>query len=497
MKIPHLLLCTLLPFFASSQDTATIKDLFKVKHQFEFRLSHGFTRPEITPGPGPFKAYPISGRVLGGAFSYGYNYSERFGIFTQLKLGAYPLILGIPPTPFSPGIDSKQYFHYANYAPFAELLLKLTSRQFLNEKLVITTAGGFGLKILPAGSYSSGFSSSLSNSESIYEFEIDHGPKPFVMLNPGIHYRMKNHDLLGLQLTYYHSFTDILSGEYFLATGSPGFSYGKFRVKGHEISLGLSYTFTGYEKYKRKLELSAADTLSRRAIRRKIKSEYFERRLGRNPAIRIYVAGMGDRSKAEHAGLPITSSILATAGAGMDFSYDFKPNLFWEAGINFHEYFSGIGIDYKNIRSSFGSNAFQAMQLSAGAGYIFRTRNLFPRLHVSAGVAAGFIMDGNGTGASGSFSSMSRNGSDSIVTLGNNFILRTVFPMVYLGARKDIRIRGRLFFSPSARYHQGFLKVHETRISYTTTELAPGYRQTSVFMRGSYMMYSLGLKFEL
>ncbi|MBK0402226.1 hypothetical protein I5M27_04475 [Adhaeribacter sp. BT258] len=489
--------CLMIIFRAEAQqDSTAIRDVFKSKRHLEISLNHGFMRPSIHPVSGPHEAYPLTGRVFDLGLGYTFNASENLGFTATGKLGAYPMLVGIPPTDYSYGQDTKQYFHWVSYTGFAELSGTATYRHFLSSRLAWASGGGVGVKFLVSTSSGAGMSSSLSDSHSYYRLENSGKAKPFLLLQTGFQYKLKNSDLLGLRLSYHHSLRPVQEGSYYIASNSPAFSQGTIRVQGHQLTVGLGYTFTGYEKLQRRMQ--AETPQNKRAFKRTLKREYYEQRMPKSSALRVYGAIFADQNTSTDKAGVIGSARPGSLGAGLEFHRAFHPHFFWEAGFNMHEYWEGNSYRYPGlIFSGSSSNAFEARQVSGGAGYILRNKNLVPLFYFSGGAALAYSPDYKGlSGHSyGRFETKTPPGYLEMYT--ENYMLRKVFPLLYTGVRKDFRIRGKLFFSPAFKYYQGLTKVYDQRVQYTTSQFFPEYRQSSVFMRGSYFEYSLGLKLDL
>jgi hypothetical protein len=480
----------------AQESETSVRDVFKSKRYWEIGLNHGFVRPTINPVSGPHKAYSITGRVFDLGLGYTFNASEKIGLTAIGNLGAYPMLVGIPPTNYSFGKDTKQYFHWVSYTGFAELAATATYRHFLNPVLALVSGGGLGAKFVVPTSSGNGMGSSWSNSSSYYSLENTGEAKPFLVLQTGLQYKLKNSDLLGLRLSYHHSLKAVQEGTYYIASNSPEFSQGTIEVKGHQVTLGLNYVFTGYQKLQRRM--ASEKVTNQKELKRAWKREYFEKRQGKSSAVRIYGALFADQNTSTDAHEIIGSYRPESLGAGLDFSREFRANYFWEAGFNLHEFRHGNTINYPGLLGGGGSSgAFDASQLNVGAGYILRRKNLVPLFYLSGGAALAYTDRMKGLVGYSEFRSSTIGSSDFLEAHSDNYLLRKTFPLLYAGLRKDFRIRGKLFFSPSFRYYQGLLKVHEMRMQYTTNQTFPDSRRIDVFMRGSYFQYSLGLKLDL
>jgi hypothetical protein len=253
MKISVILFFFLIiiPGYVLAQEKGNIMNGVQLRRQFEIKLSTGFSGSQVTAIDGPLTPYSITGKIFDFAFGYTLDVSEGFGVYTEGKLGMYPQIFGIPASPFTEGVSPKQYFTYAFYIPYAGLSAGITAKQPLGSRSVIRTSVGFGFKFLPqaaAGEF--GFNAN----DGFFDCVVPPGPKAFIAITPSLQYKLKNHNLIGFSASYYYSLRDLYFGTYELARNSGGLSYGEFRVEGHELSVGVTYAFTGYKKLLKKAE---------------------------------------------------------------------------------------------------------------------------------------------------------------------------------------------------------------------------------------------------
>ncbi len=450
MKFTLLVIVFVLLVFkvAAQENGTTIRDVYKTKRHWELGLSHGFVRPTISPEFGPRSAYAINGRVFDLGLGYTFNAAENLGFTATGKAGAYPITLGIPPTAYSYGIDSKQYFMYASYTIFAELAGTASYRYFLNDRFALISGAGFGAKFIAPTSVGAGFGTSPAGSHSKFVLRNNGDAKPFLLAESGLHYKLKNSDLVGLKLSFHYSLKPVQEGTYYIASNSPDYSYGSVEFKGHQLSLALLYTFTGYEKLQRRMTSESPG--NKRELKRTIKREYFEKRLAKSSAVRIYGGLFATQNTAADPNNVIQSSRPAGLGYGADFYRAFQPNFFWETGFNYHEYREGSRYHYPGFgKHGFSSNAFEALQLSAGGGYILRNKNLVALFYFSGGAALGYITRTYLGWVGGSeFRMTDPVNNRFLAAVGEDYMDRRVFPLVYAGIRKDLRIRNRLFFVP-------------------------------------------------
>jgi hypothetical protein len=496
-----ILLATILIFLglnakAQQKTDVSIRDVFKNKRHWELSLNHGFVRPTISPEFGPKSAYAINGRVFDLGLGYTFNATEKLGFTATGKAGAYPITLGIAPTDYSAG-DSRQYFMYASYTVFAELGGTASYRHVLNDRFALVSGGGFGAKFIAPTGVRAGYSIHGSNSHSSYSIRNSGEAKPFLLLQTALQYKLKNSDLLGLRLSYHHSLKTVQEGSYYIASNSPDYSYGKVTFKGHQLSLGLLYTFTGYEKLQRRMAQETPN--NKRELKKTMKREYFENRLEKSSAVRLYGALLANQNTSTDKYKVVGNIRAESLGFGANYYRAVKPAFFWETGLHYHEYWDGQTYQITGYgKTGSASSAFEAWQLNAGAGYIWRNKNLVPLFYFSGGAALGYNFDRNPGLVGGSHLLL---GDPNTIPYfkadSENHILRRFFPLVYAGIRKDFCIRGKLFFSPDFRYYQGLTKVHEKRMLYTSDQITPEVRNATVFMRGSYFQYSLGLKLDL
>ena len=491
--LPAFLLFLSLNILAQDTITNPYPLLFNKNH-ISFSLMQGFNRPSINPVSGPYQPYPKTGYIFMGSANYSFNFSDYTGFQLGTGLGAFPVIYSVNSVDSFPGTEGDSYFMNVDYNPFSRLSAEINFRYPLGRKIFLNgIAGGSLTSFAPLGLETGSSQSGKTN----YKFRIDYdkGWKPAIHIGTGISNVLKNYDLLTLNLIYNYSFSNSYKGSYELYSDSDSsyISAGEFFNKGHFFGIVLNYTLTKTEKQVKiydiiiktdKVNKRMAEKVYRKEARKISNHSTFGTSLG---GITIPINRANDPNKV------LINASMASVMPYFSIEQNLQKNYFIEAGFGLQEYYNAIKA--KEVPFWSGSNAFIAYHLTIGGGKRLIGKNNYNYLNLSSGLVLSTIDRPVGYAGRGGIGAVV--GNDTIIMgRSENFISNNFFPLFYIGLSKDFRITRNFYFTMLYRYHQGFIKVYEQRVSYIS-KWTEGINNASNTMNGSYHTFQIGFKFRM
>ena len=180
---------------------------------------------------------------------------------------------------------------------------------------------------------------------------------------------------------------------------------------------------------------------------------------------------------------------------GLLFGKSIARNQFLEVGIGQHTYWEGYSDDFGTT----GFTAFSALQTDIGWSYDLnigkQNINLFK---IDLGISAAINLEKKALGDTASVGTglIINSSNDTLLSYSSySFNEALVFPLLYVGISKDIRLSDHLYLNLSYRYHQGFIEAYEQEVSYISDLVEEKPINTSISSRGSYQEFRFGIKY--
>lgn len=476
------LLFILCAFRAISQDSLS-------KNHFSILLVDGvsFTRPQIVQGEGRFRR--AAGISHGLNFQYTHNFSDHFALSGIAGFGIVPFTYRITEKDSLPGTSMDNYFERSDYKMFTNLALQGAYRSRISSRYAYRVHAGAGVRHFETSYISIG-----SGNQTGPDYELDMqflgGWKPYVTFGGGWIRQIRNEDEVSLSVAYDQSFSDIYRGSYYLNGGSKG----TFSNTGSNFNLSIGYTFTGNGRRQRMAKLMESGTDSK-AVKKLYRKEirYID---PKSTFIALY-GGMGfGTNRLSDQGGHLKHGTFATFVPRLTVEKGIAKNYFAEAGFHYATYWSTM----RTPVSMFGSVAFDAYQLSIGAGKRIITKNNYNIINLHAGLSFGMTNLQKGLSATSyiayTYSDSTSNGiqQHAFSSYSEDYVSRTFLTSAYIGASKDFRLVRNFYLSLSYRFNQGFYSVYEQRIDYTFDGNATKAR---ISLNGSSHIYQLGFKLKV
>ena len=357
-----------------------------------------------------------------------------------------------------------------------------------NNALLIGLNGGVRLTGFSNSSYQT--SMQISYSKTIYNF--DQKVNPFMKLQLSYEFPLKNKDLLAIDFSYKQSFHPIYSMEYQYGDFQ-SFSTGTYQYSGNSIHLGLHYTWT---KNKKNAEIASfmMDSLDRKAAKKMMATK---NRFQSSKAvlIQLHQGGFMNQSKIMNNPDKVfknfsgpSSSIRLNATVGWKNNWSFQP------GISLDSYWLWLH-DQKYGTGYSGTNLFNLFTVDLG---MKRRMISFPKsnrylCNLNGGISFSYLNSSGG--GSGSSTSFDPNTGQVILTYNYSYQYKNkIFPLVYVGVSKDLRLSKHFLFTIAYRHQFGLSKGLVIPFDYTAANQATV--NTEIRVNGNADCLSVGLTYR-
>jgi hypothetical protein len=347
-----------------------------------------------------------------------------------------------------------------------------------------------GVRFMGNGQSSYSTYSELSYSKSVYTFE--QSANPFISLQLGYEFPLKNKNLLGIDLSFKGSFRPIYSMEYNFSD-FVSFSNGSYSYSGNSVHLGIHYTWTKNKK-NAEIETLLLDSVDRKEAKKivAIKNRY---QSSKAILIQLHQGGFMNQSKImnntdnvfKNASAPSSSTRLnATIG--------WKNNWSFQPGVSIDSYFLWLR---KNFSGLSGSSLFNLFTFDLG---MQRRMLSFPKTNrylcnVNGGISFSYLSGSGGGG--GSVTSSDYNTNQVILTYNYSYHYNNkLFPTAYLGISKDLRLSNHILFTIAYRHQFGLSSGMLIPFSYTVTNQAPVSTQIRVNGNANCISFGLAYRFN-
>lgn len=475
----------------------------KIKNLYTFSLVNGINRSSselLTGDQRPENAIGIS---HGFNFHYTRILHPSFDLSAGIGFGFFPINFR-PAGSEEYNIDSDffgNYFWNVSYTGFTRYELIASYRKQLTDNYSLRLQLGGG--IVHYGGYSyggSGYLSFDSTGTEVQIFDVDinfnNQAKPFITLGFDISKTLKNKDLLGLRISYDHSFRDAFNGTYSLYNGS---SAGNYFNKGHYLNIHLGYTMTRTKRLQAINDIqqdSGLDPKSAKKMARKNMRYIDPESMFLNISGGIGIGG----TRVVHD----PNGILQKYGypsflPRVSFEKGIRNQLYWEAGFHSQLFWNVQRFSFDRYGSS-GSSAFYAFQFSGGGAYRWILANNYNVINVHAGLSLGFHSGKNYNGITssggGSINGVFDNNPVSFNYYYTSKIHSNILASVYLGLSKDFRVVNNFYFTINYRQQFGLIKAIESTYTYSGENI-PYTTDARTKINGSSKDFQLGFKLKL
>lgn len=336
--------------------------------------------------------------------------------------------------------------------------------------------------------------SDQSYSKTIYTFEKS--LNPFISLQLGYEFPLKNKNLLGIDLSFKGSFRPIYSMEYNFSN-FVSFSNGSYSYSGNSVHLGIHYTWT---KNKKNAEINTLllDSVDRKEAKKLVA---IKNRFQSSKAILIQLHQGGFMNQCKF--LNYSDNVFKNAtGPGsstrLNATIGWKNNWSFQPGVSIDSYWLWIR-NQKYATGLSGSSLFNLFTLDLG---MQRRMLSFPKTNrylcnVNGGISLSYL-SGIGSGSGGAeFTTDPINTNQVFLTYNYSYHYNNkLFPTAYLGISKDLRLSNHILFTIAYRHQFGLSRGMIIPFSYTETNQAPVNTQIRVNGNANCISFGLAYRFN-
>ncbi|MEN9743393.1 MAG: hypothetical protein RLZZ65_1198 [Bacteroidota bacterium] len=427
-------------------------------------------------------------------FQYTRRFNPSFSMSLNAGFGTLPIAIIAPGNGTYSGNDQESIINnIIFYSSYLRTQALVSYSKTIHPKWFVSGQLGVGFRKFGNAKYGSQY---YVDSGFLYQasFETKGRPILFGSIGTSLTRRLANQNELSLNLSYDHSFKNLMSGPYSLYDYT---NHGNFFNQGRFLNIGISYGFLNAKKLKAIEHFQSAENLNRKAAKRKVREQLryidpnstFLRLSGGTYTLRTMVTE-DPQNVTQSAAFP-----------------NFMPQITYEMGLGKQWYAEGSIFSNEFLVASKytvfpymidGTNGFRLYQFSAGALYRLILPNNYNLINFHMGLSAGFHTQSLGT-----YLASSAGGSGTFNNLPFAFSAETQFEIVsryigsaYLGLSKDFRIFNRCYFTMSYRHNFGIKKMLISETFYTDLI----NNQSSIVTKrvnGTGTEIQFGLKFKL
>jgi hypothetical protein len=334
--------------------------------------------------------------------------------------------------------------------------------------------------------------SELFYSKSVYTFEKS--ANPFISLQLGYEFPLKNKNLLGIDLIFKGSFHPIYSMEYNFSD-FVSFSNGSYSYSGNSVHLGIHYTWT---KNKKNTEIAnlLLDSVDRKEAKKivAIKNRY---QSSKAILIQLHQGGFMNQCKfLNYSGDVFKNATSPGSSTRLNATIGWKNNWSFQPGVSIDSYWLWLR-NQKYATGLSGSSLFNLITVDLG---MQRRMLSFPKTNrylcnVNGGISFSYV-SGIGSG-SGSVTSFDYNTNEVFLTYNYSYHYNNkLFPTAFLGISKDLRLSNHILFTISYRHQFGLSRGMIIPFSYTVTNQAPVSTQIRVNGNANCISFGLAYRFN-
>lgn len=336
--------------------------------------------------------------------------------------------------------------------------------------------------------------SDQSYSKTIYTFEKS--LNPFISLQLGYEFPLKNKNLLGIDLSFKGSFRPIYSMEYNFSN-FVSFSNGSYSYSGNSVHLGIHYTWT---KNKKNAEINTLllDSVDRKEAKKlvAIKNRF---QSSKAILIQLHQGGFMNQCKfLNYSGDVFKNATGPGSSTRLNATIGWKNNWSFQPGVSIDSYWLWIR-NQKYATGLSGSSLFNLFTLDLG---MQRRMLSFPKTNrylcnVNGGISLSYL-SGIGSGSGGAeFTTDPINTNQVILTYNYSYHYNNkLFPTAYLGISKDLRLSNHILFTIAYRHQFGLSRGMIIPFSYTETNQAPVNTQIRVNGNANCISFGLAYRFN-
>lgn len=462
-----------------------------LRNHFSVALVNGLVTSKSKIISGTQKIENSTAVYHGFNLEYSRYLNSSFSVSGIAGFGFLPVSYAVAARDSFNGTSGYGYFSRLDYRFYSHLGLATAYRKQLNSNNALQMRLGFGLKKLAFGQTSSTYGSNVG-----VDFNITASTQAeangYTTIGFGWIRSLKNRNELGINLNYEVFFRDLYRGTYSMSNNQ---SSGTFGSSGNNLNLGISFIFTGANKIEKMKVLR--DSLQNPRQARKLYKKQI--RFIHPQSIFIKVdAGLGfGVTFARDPGKKLETASLSSFTPSICIEKGITKNFFSEVGFSFLPFWSTM--KFSDGYGLTGSSIFNAYQISIGAGKRFFSKNNYNIANIHAGLTVGFTDLSKGDFQSGQTAIYSGDSlNQEIIFQGSSIgsVKSSVISAAYIGVSKDFRLASNFYLTLSYRYQQGFYKLYEEKVNYTTSS-GSSSQQARLFVNGSAQSYQLGLKFKI
>ena len=349
-------------------------------------------------------------------------------------------------------------------------------------------SGGFKLMRNGQSSYQAYTGSYLSKTN--YQFEGT--ANPFMRLQFGYEFPLKNKNLIGIDLSFNGSFRPIYSMEFNYTDSGPS-SHGKYTYSGNSIHLGVHYTWTKNKK-NADIETFLKDSVNRKEAK-KIVTINNRFQSSKAVLIQLHQGGFMNQSKIRN----ISDNVFKNASAPssstrLNATIGWKNNWSFQPGVSIDSYFLWLR---KNFSGLSGSSLFNLFTVDLG---MQRRMLSFPKTNrylcnVNGGISFSYLSGSGGGG--GSVTSFDYNTNQVILSYNYSYQYNNkIFPLAYIGVSKDLRLSNHILFTIAYRHQFGLSKGMLIPFNYTAENQATVFTQIRVNGNADCLSFGLTYRFN-
>ena len=348
--------------------------------------------------------------------------------------------------------------------------------------------GGFKLMRNSQSSYQAYTGSYLSKTN--YQFEG--AANPFIKLQFGYEFPLKNKNLIGIDLSFNGAFRPIYSMEFNYTDSGPS-SHGTYTYSGNSIHLGVHYTWTKNKK-NADIETFLKDSVNRKEAK-KIVTINNRFQSSKAVLIQLHQGGFMNQSKIRN----ISDNVFKNASAPssstrLNATIGWKNNWSFQPGVSIDSYFLWLR---KNFSGLSGSSLFNLFTVDLG---MQRRMLSFPKTNrylcnVNGGISFSYLSGSGGGG--GSVTSFDYNTNQVILSYNYSYQYNNkIFPLAYIGVSKDLRLSNHILFTIAYRHQFGLSKGMLIPFNYTPANQATVFTQIRVNGNADCLSFGLTYRFN-
>lgn len=477
--------------FSSFSQESYSKEKWKPTGELSVVLRNSYSNGTVEKSFGGDEFQLMGGVTHSFRLGYQLNLPKNLGVQMRVGFGFSPMVFwddfyDLVVWPQKP----RNYFTHVNYNLFTSCEFGLNYTKLLTNNLNLTTLGGVGFNF--SNSYPLNYQ--IGNGEGrtiLFDLNYNNLTKPILFFELGLIRTLKNRNELALSLAYEYSFDPIYSGNYSVYEGNSLTSSGRFYNNGTNLGVSLAYTFTR-EK---------ARELAKRNAQKKGTSLKTEKKNLRAEKRAVHPKSIFFGAT---AGLFFTKNIIKDSDSPFQSGYypwwsvngfaeiGMKNNYFYEIGVGFEEYASGVSFKDPRFWRSW-SNMYIASKFSGGLGrrFIHKPSNL-KLINIHAGLGLILTYNTNKTSGGSSGGAFYRQ-NDTLSYLAIDDYKLLVAPTLYVVLEKDFQLSSSLFASVRYRYDQGIFPMFKQDIEYTFNGVSG---KTKNLVYGTSQTFGVAIKYK-